>query len=82
MVEKITAVLIREKVLVKLDTLIFHAGALQKLKEEVRAMKGSAPGATATVDVAAFKDRYWDIEKIRDPAAGVSRSGARDKANG
>lgn len=67
MVEKITAVLIREKVLVKLDTLAFHAGALQRLKEEIRAMKTSAPGGAATVDVTAFKDKYGISRKFAIP---------------
>lgn len=67
MVEKITAVLIREKVLVRLDTLTFHAGALQTLKEEMRAMKASAPDGRATVDVAAFKDKYGISRKFAIP---------------
>jgi selenocysteine-specific elongation factor len=65
-VEKVIALLLREKVLVKLDTLVFHAESLQKLKEEVRALKGSAPGG-ATVDVAAFKDRYGISRKFAIP---------------
>jgi selenocysteine-specific elongation factor len=64
MVEKITAVLIREKVLVRLDTLTFHASALQTLKDEVRALKA---GGAATVDVAAFKDKYGISRKFAIP---------------
>lgn len=67
MVEKITAVLIREKVLVRLDTLTFHADALQVLKDEIRALKGSAAGGQATVDVAAFKDKYGISRKFAIP---------------
>ena len=66
-VEKVTALLLREKVLVKLDTLVFHGEALQKLKEEVTALKGSAPDGRATVDVAAFKDRYGVSRKFAIP---------------
>ncbi len=66
-VEKITAVLIREKVLVRLDTLTFHAGALQMLKDEIRAMKEGAAGGRATVDVAAFKDKYGISRKFAIP---------------
>ena len=80
-VEKVTALLLREKVLVRLDTLVFHAEALQQLKAEVAALKAAAPGGRATVDVAAFKDRYGVTEKVRDPAARISRSGARDETN-
>ena len=67
MVEKITAVLIREKVLVRLETLTFHASALQALKEEVRAMKAAAPDGKATVDVAAFKDKHGISRKFAIP---------------
>ena len=66
-VEKVTALLLREKVLVRLDTIIFHAESLQKLKDEVRALKGSAPGGRATVDVGAFKDRYGVSRKFAIP---------------
>ena len=66
-VEKVTTLLMREKVLVKLDTIVFHADALQMLKEEVAALKGKAPGGRATVDVAAFKDRYGVSRKYAIP---------------
>jgi len=66
-VEKITAVLIREKVLVRLDTLTFHTDALQRLKDEIRELKASAPGGKATVDVAAFKERYGISRKFAIP---------------
>ena len=67
MVEKITAVLLREKVLFRLDTVIFHAGALQTLKDEMRAIKAAAAGGQATVDVAAFKDQYGLSRKFAIP---------------
>ena len=67
MVEKITAVLLREKVLFRLDTVIFDAGALQTLKDEIRAMKAAAAGGQATVDVAAFKDKYGVSRKFAIP---------------
>ena len=66
-IEKVTTLLLREKVLMKLDTIVFHAGSLQQLKEEVAALKGSAPGGRATVDVAAFKDRYGVSRKFAIP---------------
>ena len=66
-VEKITAVLIREKVLVRLDTLTFHADALRTLKEEIRGLKAAAPDGNATVDVAAFKDKYGISRKFAIP---------------
>lgn len=66
-VEKITALLLREKALVRLDTLIFHADVLGQLKDEVRALKASAPDGRATLDVAAFKDRYGVTRKFAIP---------------
>jgi selenocysteine-specific elongation factor len=66
-VEKVTALLLREKVLVKLDTLVFHSDALRHLKDDIVAMKASAPGGRATVDVAAFKDQYGISRKFAIP---------------
>jgi selenocysteine-specific elongation factor len=66
-VEKVTALLLREKLLVKLDTIVFHAAALQKLKEDVTALKAGVQGGPATVDVTAFKDRYGVSRKYAIP---------------
>ncbi|HWI20378.1 MAG TPA: selenocysteine-specific translation elongation factor [Vicinamibacterales bacterium] len=66
-VEKLTSLLLRERVLIRLDTVIFHADALQALKQDVRAMKEGAAGGRATVDVAAFKDRYGLSRKFAIP---------------
>jgi selenocysteine-specific elongation factor len=66
-VEKVTTLLLREKVLVKLETIVFHSEALQALKEEVAALKSKAPDGRATVDVAAFKDRYGVSRKYAIP---------------
>ena len=66
-VEKVTTLLLREKVLVKLDTIVFHTDVLRALKEEIAGLKGSAPGGRATVDVAAFKDRYGVSRKFAIP---------------
>jgi selenocysteine-specific elongation factor len=66
-VDKVTMLLLREKVLVKLDTILFHSDVLQQLKVEVAGLKGAAPGGRATVDVAAFKDRYGVSRKFAIP---------------
>ena len=66
-VEKVTALLLREKVLIKIDTLVFHGDALRQLKDEVVAMKTAAPGGRATVDVAAFKEKYGISRKFAIP---------------
>jgi len=61
--ERVSKLLIRQKTLVRLDTLLFHSDALARLKQEVTAMKGSA----AKVDVAAFKERYGVSRKYAIP---------------
>ena len=67
MVERFTALLVREKALVRLDTLTFHTEALQALKDDIRALKAATPGGKATVDVAAFKDKYGLTRKYAIP---------------
>jgi selenocysteine-specific elongation factor len=50
---------------VKVDTLLFHAQALERLKQDVAALKGQ--GSTARVDVAGFKERYGVSRKYAIP---------------
>jgi selenocysteine-specific elongation factor len=66
-IASMTALLSREKLLARVDTLIFHNEALKKLKEEVAAMKHGAAGSRVTLDVAAFKDRYGVTRKFAIP---------------
>ncbi len=66
-VDKVTTLLMREKVLVKLDTIVFHAESLRQLKLEVAALKSTAPGGRATVDVASFKEKYGVSRKFAIP---------------
>jgi selenocysteine-specific elongation factor len=66
-IEKVVALLLREKILTKIETIVFHAEALQQLKAEVAALKDGAPGGRATVDVAAFKNRYGVSRKFAIP---------------
>ena len=63
--DRVTKLLLRQKTLVKLDTLLFHGDALERLKQEVRALKGQ--GGRATVDVAGFKERYGVSRKYAIP---------------
>ena len=67
LVEKMTSLLLRQKVLARVDTLIFHADALQQLKTDIQALKSKAPAGRATVDVAMFKDRYGVTRKFAIP---------------
>jgi len=66
-VERMTALLLRQRVLVKVNELLFHADALNTLKREIQALKSPAPGGRATVDVATFKDRYGVTRKFAIP---------------
>jgi selenocysteine-specific elongation factor len=66
-VDKLTALLMRQRVLVRVDTLVFHAAALAALVEDVRQLKASAVGGAATIDVARFKERYGITRKYAIP---------------
>ena len=63
--EQLAALLGRQRVLVKLDTLWFSREALDALKQEVRGWKGTADGDR--LDVAAFKKRYGMSRKYAIP---------------
>ena len=63
--DRVSKLLLRQKTLVKIDTLLFHAEALERLKREVTALKGQGPAAK--VDVAAFKERYGVSRKYAIP---------------
>jgi selenocysteine-specific elongation factor len=62
---RVVALLVRNRVIVKLDTLLFHAATLDRLKADVRGLK--AAGTTAKVDVASFKERYGITRKYAIP---------------
>jgi selenocysteine-specific elongation factor len=67
LVDKMTALLTRQKRLTRVDTLIFHSDALTELKQQIRELKTSAPQGRATVDVSTFKDRYGVSRKYAIP---------------
>jgi selenocysteine-specific elongation factor len=67
LVDKMIALLVRQKVLTRVDTLLFHADALKDLKTDIQASKATAAGGRATVDVATFKDRYGVTRKFAIP---------------
>jgi len=65
-VDRVLKLLQRQKVLVRIDTLLFHDEALKRLKAEVAALK--APGGAATrIDVATFKERFGVSRKFAIP---------------
>jgi selenocysteine-specific elongation factor len=64
-IDRVMVLLLRNRRLVKLDSLVFHASALEFLKDDVRAMK--AADANVRVDVTAFKERYGVTRKYAIP---------------
>lgn len=64
-IDRVARWLLRSKQLVKVDTLVFHAAALDALKREVRGLK--AGGAEARLDVAWFKARFGVTRKYAIP---------------
>jgi selenocysteine-specific elongation factor len=67
LVDKMTGLLVRQKRLTRVDTLLFHVDALHALKSEIQALKAAAPAGRATVDVAMFKDRFGVTRKFAIP---------------
>ncbi|HET6957651.1 MAG TPA: SelB C-terminal domain-containing protein, partial [Vicinamibacterales bacterium] len=65
-IDRMVKLLLRQKTLVKVDTLLFHDDALKQLKAEVTALKASG-GAGARIDVATFKDRFGVSRKFAIP---------------
>jgi len=65
--ERLINLLVRQKRLVKIGTLVFHPDALARLKDETRALKAGAPAGRAIVNVASFKTRYDVSRKYAIP---------------
>jgi selenocysteine-specific elongation factor len=64
--DRVLKLLQRQKVLVRVDTLLFHDEALKQLKADVAAIKASA-GQSARMDVATFKERFGVTRKFAIP---------------
>lgn len=70
-VDQMVKLLLREAVLVKVESLIFHADALARLKAAVTALKDEAQtSARVEIDVAGFKDRFGISRKFAIPLLG------------
>jgi selenocysteine-specific elongation factor len=65
-VDRMVKLLVRQKTLIRVEALLFHAEALARLKSEVRDLKLSG-GGNARVDVASFKARYGITRKYAIP---------------
>jgi selenocysteine-specific elongation factor len=66
-VSNAVAWLVRQKTLVRVESLVFHEAALRRLKDDVRSLKQSSPGTSVKIDVAGFKDRYGMTRKYAIP---------------
>jgi len=64
--DRVMSLLHRQKVLVKVGTLVFHEDALKMLKEEVTKLK-AADRSAARIDVATFKERFGVTRKFAIP---------------
>jgi selenocysteine-specific elongation factor len=64
--DRMIKLLQRQKVLTRVDTLLFHDDALRQLKADVAALKTSG-GAGARIDVATFKERFGVSRKFAIP---------------
>jgi selenocysteine-specific elongation factor len=65
LVDRMLKLLLRQKTLVRVEGLVFHAEALARLKSDVAALK--AGSQSARLDVAAFKERYGVSRKYAIP---------------
>ncbi|HZT76527.1 MAG TPA: selenocysteine-specific translation elongation factor, partial [Vicinamibacterales bacterium] len=65
-VDRVLKLLQRQKVLVRVDTLLFHDEALKQLKAEVVSIKARS-GEAARIDVATFKERFGVTRKFAIP---------------
>ena len=60
--------LVREKKLLRLETLVVHPEALEELKNDIRSLGGQGTaGGRVTVDVSTFKERYGLTRKYAIP---------------
>ncbi len=65
--DSMAALLVRQRVLVRVDAFLFHESALARLKQDTRALKQTATGGPVTLDVATFKERYGISRKYAIP---------------
>lgn len=71
--DRITDLMVRKKVLIKVETLLFHALTLERLKNEVKALKqGRSDNLQDEIklDVTTFKERYEITRKFAIPLLG------------
>ena len=65
--DRVVKLLVRQRTLARLDTMLFHQEALDALKRDLVALKAAAPDGRATIDVGMFKQRYGLSRKYAIP---------------
>ena len=68
-VDRMLKLLLRDGTLVKVEALVFHAEALERLKSEVAGLKGPA-STPVRIEVGGFKDRFRVSRKYAIPLLG------------
>ena len=71
--DRISDLMVRKKVLIKIESLLFHALNLERLKKEVKALKHGTSGHLhdeIKLDVTTFKERYDITRKFAIPLLG------------
>jgi selenocysteine-specific elongation factor len=64
---RIVQLLVRQKILVRLEAVYFHQSAIDRLKQDMRALKADAVDGGARIDVGTFKTRYDVSRKYAIP---------------
>jgi selenocysteine-specific elongation factor len=65
--DRVIKLLLRQRVLVKLETVVFHEQALARLKADMAALKAGTSAGQARIDVGTFKQRYGITRKFAIP---------------
>jgi selenocysteine-specific elongation factor len=65
--DRVVKLLVRQRALARLDTMLFHREALDALKRDLGALKAGAPDGHAAIDVGMFKERYGLSRKYAIP---------------
>ncbi|MEE8130346.1 MAG: SelB C-terminal domain-containing protein, partial [Vicinamibacterales bacterium] len=68
-VDRMLKLLLRDGTLVKVEALVFHTAALERLKRDVAGLKGPA-STPVQIDVGGFKDRFRISRKYAIPLLG------------
>ena len=65
--ERMALLLVRQRVLVRVDSLLVHESALAVLKADLASLKAASVNSVVKLDVAAFKQRYGVTRKYAIP---------------